>query len=183
MTESLVVNFVGPNDEFVVSGSDDGYFFLWKRESGALHGIYEGDGSVVNVIEANPTLPLLAVSGIDHEPKVSSPITAFFCQRLTLQFSCLALAKEWMSGRGSTEQRTSSTTTWAVSSFPRFSRSSRRLGFSSIQRGVAQWTLLSAHTSEEGGNEFMLYHYCCILSTNPCCVWTRFRLTIGIANF
>ncbi|KAF9652231.1 WD40 repeat-like protein, partial [Thelephora ganbajun] len=65
------VNLVGPNDEFVVSGSDDGYFFLWRRESGALHGIYEGDGSVVNVIEAHPSLPLLAVGGIDHEPKVS----------------------------------------------------------------------------------------------------------------
>ena len=71
MTESFAVNFVGPNDEFVVSGSDDGYFFLWRRESGALHGLYEGDGSVVNVIEPHPTLPLLAVSGIDHEPKVS----------------------------------------------------------------------------------------------------------------
>lgn len=67
------VNFIGPNDEFVVSGSDDGYFFLWRRETGALHGIYEGDESVVNVIEAHPTLPLIAVSGIDHEPKLFSP--------------------------------------------------------------------------------------------------------------
>ena len=70
MVGSFVVNFVGPNDEFVVSGSDDGYFFLWRRESGVIHGIYEGDESVVNVIEAHPTLPLIAVSGIDHEPKV-----------------------------------------------------------------------------------------------------------------
>jgi len=76
--ESLAVNFVGPNDEYVVSGSDDGYFFLWRRETGALHGIYEGDGSVVNVIEAHPTLPLLAVSGIDHEPKVSPPLEVLF---------------------------------------------------------------------------------------------------------
>ncbi|KAF9780170.1 WD40 repeat-like protein [Thelephora terrestris] len=67
------VAFVGPNDEFVASGSDDGYFFLWRRESGTLHGIYEGDGSVVNVIEPHPTLPLIAVSGIDHEPKLFSP--------------------------------------------------------------------------------------------------------------
>jgi len=44
---------------------------MWRRESGTLHGIYEGDGSVVNVIEGHPTLPLLAVSGIDHQPKVS----------------------------------------------------------------------------------------------------------------
>ena len=77
MTGSFTVNFVGPNDEFVVSGSDDGYFFLWRRESGALHGIYEGDGSVVNVIEAHSVLPLLAVAGIDHEPKVSPPPEGF----------------------------------------------------------------------------------------------------------
>ena len=76
----LAVNFVGPNDEFVVSGSDEGYFFLWRRGSGTLHGIYEGDGSVVNVIEAHPTLPLLAVSGIDHEPKVSLPFQEFVTQ-------------------------------------------------------------------------------------------------------
>ena len=52
-----------------------------------------------------------------------------------------------------------------------------------MQRAVAQWTLLSVRTSEESGNEFRLYHYCCILSTNPCCVRARFRLAIGIANF
>jgi len=107
----FAVNFVGPNDEFVVSGSDDGYFFLWRRESGALHGIYEGDGSVVNVIEPHPTLPLLAVSGIDNEPKVSKPLMRCCCRRLTLWFSCSAHAKGRMSGRDSTGRRVSSTTT------------------------------------------------------------------------
>jgi len=122
------VNFVGPNDEFVVSGSDDGYFFLWRRESGALHGIYEGDGSVVNVIEAHPTLPLLAVSGIDHEPKVSPLLTRVCCLRLTLPFSCSVLEKERTSGQDSTGQKISSITTWTVSLFPRYSHSSRTLG-------------------------------------------------------
>jgi len=175
------VNFVGPNDEFVVSGSDDGYFFLWRRESGALHGIYEGDGSVVNVIEAHPTLPLLAVSGIDHEPKVDPPHTRFRCLRLTLLFSCSALVKEGMSGRGSTGQKTSSITTWIVSSFLRYSRSSRTLGLSSMR--TARWIVPNARISEESGNELMLYHYRCILSTNACRVRTRSRVTIGIANF
>lgn len=35
-----------------------------------MHGIYEGDGSVVNVIEGHPYLPLIAVSGIDTTVKV-----------------------------------------------------------------------------------------------------------------
>ncbi|KAF7965979.1 hypothetical protein HWV62_40545 [Athelia sp. TMB] len=67
------VNFVGPNDDFVVSGSDDGNFFMWRKDTGTLHGIYEGDGSVVNVIEAHPHLPLLAVSGIDTTVKLFAP--------------------------------------------------------------------------------------------------------------
>ncbi|KIL58630.1 hypothetical protein M378DRAFT_170377 [Amanita muscaria Koide BX008] len=67
------VNFVGPGDEFVASGSDDGNFFLWRKDSGKLHGIYEGDGSIVNVIEGHPHLPLLAVSGLDTTVKLFAP--------------------------------------------------------------------------------------------------------------
>jgi WD40 repeat protein len=66
------VNFLGPEDEYVASGSDDGNFFLWKKDTGELHDIVEGDGSVVNVIEGHPSLPLIAVSGIDHTVKVST---------------------------------------------------------------------------------------------------------------
>lgn len=64
------MNFIGPNDGLVVSGSDDGNFFVWDKSSGELKGVYEGDGSVVNVIEGHPSLPLLAVSGIDTTVKV-----------------------------------------------------------------------------------------------------------------
>lgn len=64
------MNFLGPRDELVVSGSDDGNFFVWDKSSADLSGIYEGDGSVVNVIEGHPSLPLVAVSGIDTTVKV-----------------------------------------------------------------------------------------------------------------
>ncbi|KAK2466242.1 hypothetical protein APHAL10511_001884 [Amanita phalloides] len=67
------VNFLGSNDELVTSGSDDGNFFIWKKDSGKLHGIYEGDGNVVNVIEGHPYLPLIAVSGIDTTVKLFAP--------------------------------------------------------------------------------------------------------------
>ncbi|TFK43495.1 WD repeat-containing protein [Crucibulum laeve] len=67
------VNFLGPNDELIASGSDDGNFFLWDKASGALCGIYEADSSVVNVIEAHPHLPLVAVSGIDTTVKLFAP--------------------------------------------------------------------------------------------------------------
>ena len=66
------MNFLGPRDEFVVSGADDGNWFMWEKDTGRLHDILEGDGTVVNVIEGHPYLPLVAVSGIDHTVKVST---------------------------------------------------------------------------------------------------------------
>jgi WD repeat-containing protein 42A len=65
------VNFLGPNDEWVTSGSDDGNFFMWDKKTGQLHGIYEGDSSVVNMVQGHPELPLIATSGIDTTVKVS----------------------------------------------------------------------------------------------------------------
>lgn len=66
----ITVNFLGPDDQWVVSGSDDGNFFVWEKDSAVLKGIYEGDSSVVNVIEGHPHFPLVAVSGIDITVKV-----------------------------------------------------------------------------------------------------------------
>jgi WD and tetratricopeptide repeat-containing protein 1 len=73
----------------IASGSDDGNFFVWDKATGRLDGIWEGDGSVVNgqsfsstrtqqlikaVTEQHPTLPLVAVSGIDNSVKVCNRI-------------------------------------------------------------------------------------------------------------
>lgn len=68
---SHIVNFLGPRDEFVVSGSDDGNVFIWDKLTGKLCDILQGDNHVVNVIEGHPYLPLIAVSGIDTTVKVS----------------------------------------------------------------------------------------------------------------
>jgi len=67
------VSYLGPYDEYVASGSDDGNFFIWKKSSGELVDILEGDDSIVNVIEGHPTLPLVAVSGIDRTIKLFAP--------------------------------------------------------------------------------------------------------------
>ncbi|KAF8812472.1 WD40 repeat-like protein [Phlegmacium glaucopus] len=67
------VNFLGPNDDSVASGSDDGNFFIWDKHNGRLQGIYEGDSSVVNIIEGHPYFPLVAVSGIDNTVKLFGP--------------------------------------------------------------------------------------------------------------
>ncbi|KIY49236.1 WD40 repeat-like protein [Fistulina hepatica ATCC 64428] len=67
------VNFLGPDDEFVTSGSDDGNFFIWRKDDGVLVDILEGDATTVNVIEGHPHLPCVAVSGIDTTVKIFGP--------------------------------------------------------------------------------------------------------------
>ncbi|KXT04418.1 hypothetical protein AC578_3604 [Pseudocercospora eumusae] len=67
------VNYWGPDDDFVVSGSDDGNFFIWDRKTSELVNVLEGDGEVVNVIQGHPYETMLAVSGIDHTIKIFSP--------------------------------------------------------------------------------------------------------------
>ncbi|KAF2867948.1 WD and tetratricopeptide repeat-containing protein [Massariosphaeria phaeospora] len=67
------VNFFGLQDEYVVSGSDSGHVFIWDRKTSQLLNILEGDGEVVNVVQAHPYEPTIAVSGIDHTIKIFSP--------------------------------------------------------------------------------------------------------------
>ncbi|OCF32192.1 hypothetical protein I316_06106 [Kwoniella heveanensis BCC8398] len=66
-------NFLGIRADKICSGSDDGNFFVWDKDTGRLEGIWEGDGSVVNVVEQHPTLPLIACSGIDSTVKIFGP--------------------------------------------------------------------------------------------------------------
>lgn len=67
------VNFGGGTDELVLSGSDDGNVFIWDRDTSELMGIWKGDESVVNVLQWHPTLPVMAVSGIDNSIKILAP--------------------------------------------------------------------------------------------------------------
>ncbi|KAL4891244.1 WD40-repeat-containing domain protein [Aspergillus ambiguus] len=66
------VNYFGLNDEYVVSGSDDGNLFIWDRKTGNLVNILEGDSEVVNVVQGHPYEPTIAASGIDSTIKVFS---------------------------------------------------------------------------------------------------------------
>ncbi|GIZ39897.1 hypothetical protein CKM354_000326000 [Cercospora kikuchii] len=67
------VNYFGLDDEYVVSGSDDGNLFIWDRKTTELVNILEGDGEVVNVVQGHPYETMLAVSGIDSTVKIFSP--------------------------------------------------------------------------------------------------------------
>lgn len=69
------VNFGGLLDNLVISGSDDGNAFVWDKDTSELLGIWKGDDSVVNVLTYHPTLPVMAVSGIDNSVKILAPTT------------------------------------------------------------------------------------------------------------
>lgn len=64
------VNYYGLNDEYVVSGSDDGHFFIWDRKTMEIVNILEGDGETVNVVQGHPYEPMIACSGIDSTVKI-----------------------------------------------------------------------------------------------------------------
>ncbi|KAG0639608.1 WD40-repeat-containing domain protein [Tuber brumale] len=58
------VTFLGQRDEYVVSGSDDGNFFIWDARSAQIVNVLAGDEEVVNVVVGHPYVPVLAVAGI-----------------------------------------------------------------------------------------------------------------------
>jgi WD40 repeat protein len=72
-----VIKTDADSDEFVLSGSDDGRLFVFDKKSTEIVQILEGDQAVVNVAQAHPSLPILAVSGIDSSIKIFAPTSAF----------------------------------------------------------------------------------------------------------
>ncbi|KAH9331597.1 hypothetical protein KI387_003705, partial [Taxus chinensis] len=67
------VNFFGPNTEYVVSGSDCGRIFIWKKKGGELVHLMVGDQQVVNCLEPHPYATILATSGIEKNVKIWAP--------------------------------------------------------------------------------------------------------------
>ncbi|KAL2590436.1 hypothetical protein AAZV13_13G289300 [Glycine max] len=68
------VNFFGPNDEYVLSGSDCGHIFIWKKKEAKLVRLMVGDQHVVNQHEAHPHIPILATCGIEKNVKIWAPL-------------------------------------------------------------------------------------------------------------
>ncbi|CAI9104766.1 OLC1v1003521C1 [Oldenlandia corymbosa var. corymbosa] len=67
------VNFFGPKCEYVMSGSDCGRIFIWKKRGGELIRVMEADKHIVNCIEAHPHITVLASSGIESDIKIWTP--------------------------------------------------------------------------------------------------------------
>ncbi|KAF5300000.1 hypothetical protein FQR65_LT09256 [Abscondita terminalis] len=68
------VNYFGPKSEFIVSGSDCGYIYIWdKNTESIVNWMLADDSGVVNCLEPHPQLPFLCTSGLDWDIKVWVP--------------------------------------------------------------------------------------------------------------
>eukprot|EP00252_Welwitschia_mirabilis_P013670 TRINITY_DN3006_c0_g1_i3.p1 TRINITY_DN3006_c0_g1~~TRINITY_DN3006_c0_g1_i3.p1 ORF type:complete len:398 (+),score=60.75 TRINITY_DN3006_c0_g1_i3:258-1451(+) len=68
------VSFFGLNTEYVVSGSDCGHIYIWKKKTGQLVHMMHGDKCVVNCLEPHPYATILATSGIEKNIKIWEPV-------------------------------------------------------------------------------------------------------------
>ena len=73
--------YFGLNDEYIVSGSDDGRIYFWLKSTGKLIQALNADHRVVNCVQRpvnirhqHHPLPYLCSSGIDYDIKMWEPI-------------------------------------------------------------------------------------------------------------
>lgn len=67
------VSFFGPGDEYVLSGSDCGHIFIWKKTGAKLVRLMVGDRHIVNQLAPHPYIPVLATCGIEKTIKLWIP--------------------------------------------------------------------------------------------------------------
>uniref|UniRef100_A0A5B7BUU2 Putative DDB1-and CUL4-associated factor 8 n=1 Tax=Davidia involucrata TaxID=16924 RepID=A0A5B7BUU2_DAVIN len=69
------VSFFGPNDDYVLTGSDCGHIFIWKKKGAKLVRLMVGDRHIVNHLEPHPHVPVLATCGIEKNVKLWAPMS------------------------------------------------------------------------------------------------------------
>lgn len=67
------VSFFGPGDDYVMSGSDCGHIFIWKKKGAKLVRVMVGDRNIVNQLESHPHMPVIATCGIEKSIKLWAP--------------------------------------------------------------------------------------------------------------
>ncbi|XP_057690774.1 WD and tetratricopeptide repeats protein 1 isoform X1 [Corythoichthys intestinalis] len=72
-TDIKEANFFGSKGQYIISGSDDGSFFIWEKETTNLVRIMQGDNSIVNCLQPHPSYCSLASSGIDPVVRLWNP--------------------------------------------------------------------------------------------------------------
>ena len=71
-TDIKEANFLGPNGEFVVGGSDDGAFYIWDKQTTNIVKAIAADYQILNCVQPHPNICMLATSGIETTIKLWS---------------------------------------------------------------------------------------------------------------
>lgn len=71
-TDIKEANFFGANDEFIVSGSDDGALYIWDKSTTNLVKAVSADHQILNCVQPHPSICMLASSGIESSVKLWS---------------------------------------------------------------------------------------------------------------
>ncbi|KAG8143170.1 hypothetical protein E2320_000436 [Naja naja] len=69
----IVIAWIKYNAQYIISGSDDGSFFIWEKETTNLVRVLQGDESIVNCLQPHPSYCFLATSGIDPVVRLWNP--------------------------------------------------------------------------------------------------------------
>lgn len=72
-TDIKEANFYGSKNQVVISGSDDGFVYMWCARSSELLAQVQGDGSIVNCVLPHPYHTMIICSGIDNTIKLITP--------------------------------------------------------------------------------------------------------------
>ncbi|CAL1611512.1 unnamed protein product [Knipowitschia caucasica] len=83
-TDIKEANFFGSKGQYIVSGSDDGSFFIWEKETTNLVRILQGDESIVNCLQPHPSYCFLATSGIDPVVRLWTPRPEMECENVRI---------------------------------------------------------------------------------------------------
>lgn len=62
--------YAGPQDDYIVTGSDSGNAWVYERKHGTVVGLLGADSSTCNGVIPHPTLPLFITYGIDSTAKL-----------------------------------------------------------------------------------------------------------------
>lgn len=65
--------FFGPDDSYVICGSDTGNAIIYEAGSAEIAQVLRGDSEICNCMRPHPTMPIIATSGIDSTVKIWSP--------------------------------------------------------------------------------------------------------------
>lgn len=72
-TDIKQASFLGQRGDYIASGSDDGRWFIWEKQTGRLIKMLLGDEAVVNCVQCHPFDCVVATSGIDSTIKIWTP--------------------------------------------------------------------------------------------------------------